>query len=124
MVRIRIEHLYKDFMTPAKKIVHAVKDASLAVDHGEVVLIIGPSGSGKSTLLRSINKLEIPTAGHIYIDDEEVTAPSNLVDIRKIREEVGMVFQNFNLFPRLSAIDNIILAPIKVKGMEREQAMA
>ncbi|MDD2405446.1 MAG: amino acid ABC transporter ATP-binding protein [Sphaerochaetaceae bacterium] len=124
MVRIRIEHLYKDFMTPAKKIVHAVKDASLAVDHGEVVLIIGPSGSGKSTLLRSINKLEIPTAGHIYIDDEEVTAPSNLVDIRKIREEVGMVFQNFNLFPHLSAIDNIILAPIKVKGMEREQAKA
>ncbi|MCK9286293.1 MAG: amino acid ABC transporter ATP-binding protein [Sphaerochaetaceae bacterium] len=111
-------------MTPAKKIVHAVKDASLAVDHGEVVLIIGPSGSGKSTLLRSINKLEIPTAGHIYIDDEEVTAPSNLVDIRKIREEVGMVFQNFNLFPHLSAIDNIILAPIKVKGMEREQAKA
>ena len=124
MVRIRIEHLYKDFMTPAKKIVHAVKDASLAVDHGEVVLIIGPSGSGKSTLLRSINKLEIPTAGHIYIDDEEVTAPSNLVDIRKIREEVGMVLQNFNLFPHLSAIDNIILAPIKVKGMEREQAKA
>ncbi|MDD4259368.1 MAG: amino acid ABC transporter ATP-binding protein [Sphaerochaetaceae bacterium] len=124
MVRIRIEHLYKDFMTPAKKIVHAVKDASLAVDHGEVVLIIGPSGSGKSTLLRSINKLEIPTAGHIYIDAEEVTAPSNLVDIRKIREEVGMVFQNFNLFPHLSAIDNIILAPIKVKGMEREQAKA
>ena len=124
MVRIRIKHLYKDFMTPAKKIVHAVKDASLAVDHGEVVLIIGPSGSGKSTLLRSINKLEIPTAGHIYIDDEEVTAPSNLVDIRKIREEVGMVFQNFNLFPHLSAIDNIILAPIKVKGMEREQAKA
>jgi polar amino acid transport system ATP-binding protein len=111
-------------MTPAKKIVHAVKDASLAVDDGEVVLIIGPSGSGKSTLLRSINKLEIPTAGHIYIDDEEVTAPSNLVDIRKIREEVGMVFQNFNLFPHLSAIDNIILAPIKVKGMEREQAKA
>jgi polar amino acid transport system ATP-binding protein len=68
--------------------------------------------------------LEIPTAGHIYIDDEEVTAPSNLVDIRKIREEVGMVFQNFNLFPHLSAIDNIILAPIKVKGMEREQAKA
>ncbi len=63
-------------------------------------MIIGPSGSGKSTLLRSVNKLEIPTSGKIFVDDDEVTAPN--VDIRKIREEVGMVFQSFNLFPHLS----------------------
>jgi polar amino acid transport system ATP-binding protein len=86
---------------------------------GEVVLIIGPSGSGKSTLLRSVNRLEIPTSGRIFIDDDEVTGNA---DIRKIREEVGMVFQSFNLFPHLSVLENITLAPIKVKGMSKDEA--
>ncbi len=95
MDRIHIEHLYKDYRMNDNTIVHAVKDASLSVKKGEVVLIIGPSDSGKSTLLRSVNKLEIPTSGKIFIDDEEVTATH---DIRGVREEVGMVFQSFNLF--------------------------
>jgi polar amino acid transport system ATP-binding protein len=88
MVRIRIENLCKDYLTPAKETLHAVKHATLSVMKGEVVLIIGPSGSGKSTLLRSVNRLEIPTSGRIFIDDDEVTGNA---DIRKIREEVGMV---------------------------------
>lgn len=119
MARIRIEHLYKDFVITNNESLHAVKDASLIVQEGEVVVIIGPSGSGKSTLLRSINKLEIPSAGRIFIDEDEVTGSA---DIRKIREEVGMVFQSFNLFPHLSVLQNIILGPIKVKKMEKSAA--
>jgi len=119
MARIRIENLCKDYITPSKEILHAVKNANLSVELGEVVLIIGPSGSGKSTLLRSVNKLEIPTSGRIFIDDDEVTGNA---DIRKIREEVGMVFQSFNLFPHLSVLENITLAPIKVKNMSKEEA--
>src|SRR5690554_2954468 len=119
MVRIKIENLCKDFPLQDKPTLHAVKDASLEVKKGEVVLIIGPSGSGKSTLLRSINKLEIPTSGKIFIDDEEVTGSA---DIRKIREEVGMVFQNFNLFPHLTALENITLGPLKVKGISKKEA--
>lgn len=119
MAKIRIENLCKDFDTN-KATVHAVKNANLVVDDGEVVVIIGPSGSGKSTLLRSVNKLEIPTSGKIFVDDDEVTAPN--VDIRKIREEVGMVFQSFNLFPHLTVLENIVLAPMKVKKMDRKAA--
>ncbi len=120
MARLRIEGLCKDYVTPSRQTVHAVKQASLTVEHGEVVLIIGPSGSGKSTLLRSVNKLEIPTSGKIFVDDAEVTAQS--VDIRQVREDVGMVFQNFNLFPHLTAMENITLAPIKVKQMAKPDA--
>jgi polar amino acid transport system ATP-binding protein len=119
MARIKIENLSKDFDT-SKSTVHAIKNATVEVNDGEVVVIIGPSGSGKSTLLRSVNKLEIPTSGKIFVDDDEVTAPN--VDIRKIREEVGMVFQSFNLFPHLSVMENIILAPMKVKKIDRKQA--
>ena len=117
--RIRIEDLCKDFLTPNKEVLHAVKHASLTVDKGEVVLIIGPSGSGKSTLLRTVNRLEIPSSGRIFIDDDEVTGAA---DIRKIREEVGMVFQNFNLFPHLSVMENITLGPIRVKGIGKREA--
>jgi polar amino acid transport system ATP-binding protein len=120
MARLRIEGLCKDYVTPSRQTVHAVKQASLTVEHGEVVLIIGPSGSGKSTLLRSVNKLEIPTSGKIFVDDAEVTAQS--VDIRQVREDVGMVFQNFNLFPHLTAMENITLAPVKVKQMAKPDA--
>ncbi len=110
--RVRIENVTKRFGT-----IQAVRNASLTVLPGEVVLIIGPSGSGKSTLLRCINRLETATEGDIWIDDDRVTDPHG--NIRQIREEVGMVFQNFNLFPHLSALDNITLAPRKVKRADR-----
>ena len=119
MAKIVIKDLCKQYVTN-KDTVEAVKNANLTVNDGEVVVIIGPSGSGKSTLLRSINKLEIPTSGHIYIDDEDVTSPST--DIRKIREEVGMVFQSFNLFPHLTVLENIILSPMKVKKVPKTEA--
>ena len=90
--------------------VQALRGVDLAVEKGEVVLIIGPSGSGKSTLLRSVNRLEHLDSGSILIDGESVTEAK--ADIRHIREEVGMVFQSFNLFPHLSVADNITLAQI------------
>ena len=117
MAKIEINDLCKDFTAEGVKTVHAVKHASLTVNDGEVVVIIGPSGSGKSTLLRSVNKLEEPTSGSIRIDGIEVTDPRT--DLRKIREEVGMVFQSFNLFPHLSVLDNITLAPRKVLKMNK-----
>ena len=120
MAKIEIKNLCKDFTVEGIKTVHAVKNAFLTVNDGEVVVIIGPSGSGKSTLLRSVNKLEEPTSGHIFIDGAEVTDPKT--DLRKIREEVGMVFQSFNLFPHLSVLDNITLAPRKVLKMDRKEA--
>jgi len=93
---------------------------SLEISAGEVVLVIGPSGSGKSTMLRAINRLEPLTSGDIWIDEDHVTGPGT--DIRKIREEVGMVFQSFNLFPHLTACRNISLGPMTVKGTSKEQA--
>lgn len=86
----------------------------------EVVCVIGPSGSGKSTFLRCLNLLETPTSGTILIDGVEITNPKN--DINKIRENLGMVFQRFNLFPHMSVLDNITLAPIKVKGVDKASA--
>ncbi len=87
---------------------------------GEKVVIIGPSGSGKSTFLRCLNLLEQPTEGHIYIDGEEITDPK--MDVNKLRAKMGMVFQQFNLFPHMNVMENIILAPMKVKGMSRDAA--
>ncbi len=115
--RIRIEKATKTFGK-----VEALKGASLEVQKGEVVLVIGPSGSGKSTMLRCVNRLEKVTSGEIWIDDDCVTHPH--ADIRRIREEVGMVFQNFNLFPHLSALENITLAPRIVKHTDRGEADA
>jgi polar amino acid transport system ATP-binding protein len=100
---------------------HAVNKVSLEVKPGEVVFIIGPSGSGKSTLLRCVNRLERLNSGKIWIDDVEVTNPQS--DIRKIREEAGMVFQSFNLFPHLSVLDNITLAPIMVRNVSKKDAI-
>ena len=120
MAKIEIKNLSKDFVANGIKTVHAVKNASLTVNDGEVVVIIGPSGSGKSTLLRSVNMLETPTSGQIFIDDIEVTDPKT--DLRKVREEVGMVFQSFNLFPHLTVLDNITLAPRKVLKMDKASA--
>ncbi len=113
--RVRIVNACKNF----GKVV-ALKNASLTVKPGEVVLVIGPSGSGKSTMLRCINRLEHLTSGEIWVDDDMVTDHAS--DIRKIREEVGMVFQSFNLFPHLSALENITLAPRVVKKMPDEEA--
>jgi polar amino acid transport system ATP-binding protein len=100
--------------------ISALNKVCLSVHRGEVVLIIGPSGSGKSTLLRCINRLETLTSGDIWIDAINVSERGT--DIRKVREEVGMVFQSFNLFPHLDALGNVALAPMVVKGMDRRQA--
>ncbi|MBE5075573.1 MAG: amino acid ABC transporter ATP-binding protein [Clostridium sp.] len=92
----------------------------MEVKEGEVVCLIGPSGSGKSTFLRCLNKLEEPTAGVIIVDDYDLMAKTS--DINKIRENIGMVFQQFNLFPHLSVLQNIMLAPVDRKRMTKEQA--
>ena len=98
---------------------HVLKGIDLHIDEREVVVIIGPSGSGKSTLLRCINFLEEPTAGTITVDGIPMDSEDN---INKVREEVGMVFQRFNLFPHMTVLDNITLAPMKVRKMERSRA--
>ena len=120
MAKIEIKNLNKDYENNDGSILHAVKNASLTVNDGEVVVIIGPSGSGKSTLLRTVNSLEKAQSGHIIIDGVDIMDPST--DLRKIREEVGMVFQSFNLFPHLTVLDNITLAPMKVKKMKKAEA--
>ncbi len=98
---------------------HVLKGIDLHIDEGEVVVIIGPSGSGKSTLLRCINFLEEPTGGTITVDGIPMDSDAN---INKVREEVSMVFQRFNLFPHMTVIDNITLAPMKVRKIERSRA--
>ncbi len=97
-----------------------LKGIDLNVKHKEVVCVIGPSGSGKRPLLRCINLLETPTSGTIVVHGHEITDPA--VDINKVREEVGMVFQRFNLFPHKTSLENVSMAPIKVKGMSKEAA--
>lgn len=113
--RIRVVDAHKSFGS-----VQALRGVSVEILPGEVVLVIGPSGSGKSTLLRAVNRLEPLTSGDIWIDEDHVTNPAT--DIRKIREEVGMVFQSFNLFPHLTARRNIMLAPVTVKRVPKEEA--
>ena len=115
--RVRIVEATKHFGRVA-----ALKNVTISVEPREVVLIIGPSGSGKSTLLRSVNRLEKLTSGDIWIDEESVTQPRS--DIRRIREEVGMVFQSFNLFPHLTALENITLSPRIVQRKDTRQAQA
>ena len=106
-VMVSIQHLSKSFGDT-----EVLRDVSVDVLRGEVVVVLGPSGSGKSTMLRCINLLEKPTGGHIYIEGEEITGPNTNVD--KLREHVGMVFQQFNLFPHLTAKKNVMLAQRKV----------
>jgi polar amino acid transport system ATP-binding protein len=112
---IRINNLKKNFDK-----LEVLKGVDEHIRPGEVVAVIGPSGSGKSTFLRCINLLEDVTEGEIYVDDELITAPG--VDINKIRQKMGMVFQQFNLFPHLKIIDNITLAPTLLKKMSKEDA--
>lgn len=91
------------------------------ISQGEVVVVIGPSGSGKSTFLRCLNRLEEVTDGEIYVDDELINTPK--VDVNRIRQKMGMVFQQFNLFPHLTIMDNITLAPTLLKKMTKEEAI-
>ncbi|CAI3420784.1 MAG: amino acid ABC transporter ATP-binding protein [Enterococcus cecorum] len=112
---IKVEHLSKKFGEN-----EVLKDINYEIKQGEVVVIIGPSGSGKSTFLRCMNLLETPTSGQILFEGQDITDPKN--DIFKMREKMGMVFQNFNLFPNMSVLDNITLSPVKVKK-ENKQAV-
>ena len=114
---IRVEHVVKSYNHGA---VMALNDCSLTIQKGEVVAIIGPSGSGKSTLLRCLNLLEVPTTGHIYFNDVDIT--DKKVDINLHRRKMGMVFQHFNLFPHLTVKQNITLAPVMQKLKTQPQA--
>ena len=99
---------------------HVLKDIDLTIDRGEVVVVIGPSGSGKSTLCRCINRLEPIDSGTITIDDEPLPAEGK--ELARLRADVGMVFQSFNLFAHLSVLDNVTIGPIKVKNMSKADA--
>lgn len=112
---IRIENLHKYF---GKN--EVLKGIDLRIEQGEVLVIIGPSGSGKSTLLRSMNLLEEPTKGRITFEGIDITDKKN--DIFKMREKMGMVFQQFNLFPNMTVLENITLSPIKTKGLSTSEA--
>ncbi|QHW34748.1 amino acid ABC transporter ATP-binding protein [Paenibacillus rhizovicinus] len=112
---INVENITKTF---GKN--EVLKGISTTVARGEVVAVIGPSGSGKSTFLRCLNLLETPTGGRITIDGTVITDPKT--DINRFRQRIGMVFQHFHLFPHMSVIENIMFAPMKVKGLSREEA--
>ena len=100
--------------------VKALDGVNLQIEKGEVVVIIGPSGSGKSTMLRSLNLLELPTSGSIIFEGEDLTNPK--LDINKHRQKMGMVFQHFNLFPNMTVLKNLTIAPIKLLGLSKEDA--
>ena len=115
---VRIEHLNKSFGAT-----HVLNDVNLTVWPGEVVVVLGPSGSGKSTMLRCINLLETPSAGHILIEDQEITG-TNEAEVNALRRDVGMVFQQFNLFGHLTVKENVMIGQIKVLGKSKEEAEA
>ena len=112
---IKVNNLHMSFGD-----LHVLNGINEHISQGEVVVIIGPSGSGKSTFLRCLNLLETPTEGEIYIDDELINTPK--ADVNRMRQKMGMVFQQFNLFPHLKIMDNITLAPVLLKKMTKEQA--
>lgn len=114
-VKIHVENLKKTFGK-----LEVLKDINIDIHEGEVVCVIGPSGSGKSTFLRCLNKLEQANGGHIVVNGTDIS--DKKVNINKVRENVGMVFQHFNLFPNLTVLGNIMLAPVKLKKMTKEQA--
>lgn len=115
---IKVVNLHKRFHH-----LHVLKGINLHVEPGEVICLIGPSGSGKSTFLRCLNLLEKPSEGQIFIENIEVTDHSQ-IDVNEVRAEVGMVFQRFNLFPHKTALENITLAPINVRGLSQEEAVS
>jgi len=98
---------------------HVLKGINTKIRKGEVVSVMGPSGGGKSTFLRCLNRLEEPSDGEIYIDGKEITDPH--INLKKVRQEIGMVFQSYNLFPHLTALQNIALAPVNVKKKNRKE---
>jgi len=116
MPMISLQGVSKTF----NRTIHAVRDVDLDVAEGEVVVIVGPSGSGKSTVLRCINLLEIPTTGVVIVDGSNLTDVAT--DLDHVRAEVGMVFQQFNLFPHLTVLENITLAQRKVRGRSKSEA--
>lgn len=113
---IKVTNLQKSFGN-----LHVLKGVNLTITEKEVVVIIGPSGSGKSTLLRCMNYLEEPTGGSVVIDGIPLTNDANINEVRK---EVGMVFQRFNLFPHMTVLENLMLAPMKVRGIKKSEAEA
>ncbi len=113
---IQLEAVDKHFGTN-----HVLKDIHLSVGSGEKVVIIGPSGSGKSTLIRCMNLLEVPSQGKVIVDGVEITAPK--APITKVRESVSMVFQQFNLYPHKTVLENVTLAPILIKGVDKKEAI-
>ncbi|MFC4711494.1 amino acid ABC transporter ATP-binding protein [Planococcus dechangensis] len=115
MSMIRVENLKKSFGN-----LEVIKDMSTVVEEKEVICVIGPSGSGKSTFLRCLNRLEEISGGHVYIEGTDITDPK--VDINKVRQDVGMVFQQFNLFPHKTVLQNVTLAPIKLKKGDQKAA--
>lgn len=118
-VKIKVRDLKKHYIGGEVK---ALDGVNCDIHAGEVVVIIGPSGSGKSTLLRSLNLLEIPTSGKIIVDDVEISNPKT--NINRHRQKMGMVFQHFNLFPHMTVLKNITLAPINLLKMSKEEAEA
>lgn len=112
---IKVQDLYKNFGS-----LEVLKGINCSIKEQEVVVVIGPSGSGKSTFLRCLNKLEEPTSGTVIIDGYDITDPNT--DINYVRQEVGMVFQRFNLFPHKTVLENVTLAPIKVRNMQKDEA--
>ncbi|MBR5937131.1 MAG: amino acid ABC transporter ATP-binding protein [Clostridiales bacterium] len=118
-VLISVKDLAKHYKNKAGEI-HALDGITTDIKKGEVLVIIGPSGSGKSTFLRSLNLLERPTGGTITFEGQDVMSPKN--DINKLRQKMGMVFQHFNLFPHLTIMDNMTLAPKKLLKMSQEEA--
>lgn len=114
-IMVHVQNLKKNFGK-----LEVLKDFSIDIEEGEVVVLLGPSGSGKSTFLRCLNQLEVATAGTIIIDGQDVT--NKHTDINKVRENIGMVFQHFNLFPHKTVIENIMLAPVELKLMTKEEA--
>ena len=112
---ISVKNLHKKFGD-----LHVLRGVDLQIEKGEKVVLIGPSGSGKTTILRCLNLLEQPTDGQVFFEGTEITDPK--CDINKIRQNMGMVFQQFNLFPHLTIMDNITLGPRKLKGMSKADA--
>lgn len=117
MAKIRVEGLKKSFGSN-----HVLKGIDMQVEEGEVVCVIGPSGSGKSTFLRCLNRLEDITAGNVYVHNQNINDPST--DINKARENIGMVFQHFNLFPHFNVLKNITFAPVELGKQNASEARA
>ncbi len=116
---IQTENVYKTFY--GAEDIHALVDVSTEIERGEVVVVIGPSGSGKSTFLRCLNQLEVATSGHIFIDGTDIMHPKT--NINKVRAEVGMVFQAFNLFPHKTVLENVTLAQTVVRKRSKKEAL-